>query len=175
MISSSLSLVPIYARLRDTLSRIGAGWATRANQCAACSQRAAAWPAADGPVRRGEWAGCERGCRRVPDRFGIARRGQRWPRCPCPLVLCSNPLLHRTAGSRRSRGRPVRVVVGSAAPPTLAPTPSSSCFSPSRAPQGAGARSQVARYGFISDKKIRRVVSSRLTLDLPICPPEREE
>ena len=94
----------------------------------------------------GKCAGCARGCRRVPGRSVIARRGQRWSRSARAhwphtlkhlLALGWGPLppscLARPAGARRE----VRGMVGSAAPPTLALNP--------QLPRGFGAHSPPPR------------------------------
>ena len=77
-----------------------------------------------------ECAGYARGCRLVPGRSVIARRGQRWPRSARAHWLSHTPsCLARPAGARRE----VREMVGSAAPPTLALNP--------QLPRGFGAHS----------------------------------
>ena len=81
-----------------------------------------------------ECAGYARGCRLVPGRSVIARRGQRWPRSARAHWLSHTPsCLARPAGARRE----VREMVGSAAPPTLALNP--------QLPRGFGAHSPSPR------------------------------
>ena len=111
---------------------IGAGWGY-VRQCMRASRlRSRGTRRSRRPTS--ECAGYARGCRLVPGRSVIARRGQRWPRSARAHWLSHTPsCLARPAGARRE----VREMVGSAAPPTLALNP--------QLPRGFGAHSPSPR------------------------------